>query len=34
MAEVAEVVGASVSAVKVRAHRAYHRMRDFLSEGA
>jgi len=32
MAEVAEVVGASVSAVKVRAHRAYHRMRDVLTE--
>ncbi len=32
MAEVAEVVGASRSAVKVRAHRAYGKLRDILGE--
>jgi RNA polymerase sigma-70 factor (ECF subfamily) len=34
MAEVARAVGASVSAVKVRAHRGYARMRELLGEGA
>ncbi len=33
MAEVARAVGASVSAVKVRAHRGYARMRALLAEG-
>jgi RNA polymerase sigma factor (sigma-70 family) len=33
MAEVAAVVGASVSAVKVRAHRGYERMREVLRSG-
>jgi len=34
MPEVAAVVGISLSATKVRAHRAYKRMRAFLSEEA
>lgn len=33
-ADVAEVVGASLSAVKVRAHRGYERLRELLSGGA
>lgn len=32
--EVAQVVGASTSAVKVRAHRAYKKLRDILGEAA
>jgi RNA polymerase sigma-70 factor (ECF subfamily) len=32
--EVAEVVGASLSAVKVRAHRGYVRLREALADGA
>ena len=32
--EVAEAIGVSLSAVKVRAHRAYKQMRVFLMEGA
>ncbi|MGM0577325.1 MAG: RNA polymerase sigma factor [Myxococcota bacterium] len=31
--EIAELLGASVSAVKVRAHRGYNRLREMLGEG-
>lgn len=34
MSDIAEVVGASLSAVKVRAHRGYAHMRQILSGGA
>lgn len=34
MPEVADAIGVSLSAVKVRAHRAYKQMRVFLMEGA